>query len=189
MEAPTVTVKGSEAEEVKFFGEVDINKHGNVGSEMPSWYFRTQNESLDNDIQETEQAISRGEIREDKKPEILADLAKMKEKREKIKQSQAELTPYEDAISKMTKTIGKKIAEAMFTRTDMMRGTADAHDEARRMAYPCIKLEGDELLFAKKANCKIDKNGMVSRDDASRMWKMGRRALGENSNIEILRKG
>lgn len=188
MSAPNVIVKNG-LEDVAFYGKVDINKHGKEGSEMPAWYFRQHKEEIENNITQVEASIARGEIAEDKRPQILADVRRMKEKLDAINESHPNFNgKNQDAISKVTDTLGQKIAESMYTRSDMMRGIADPHEEARRMADPCIKLEGDEYLLAKKSGCRISRDGKVSRTDAERVWKLGRRALGENSNSEILRR-
>lgn len=186
--APAVHIK-SGVEDVEFFGNVDINKHGRRGSEMPAWYFRSQKDDIENNLAMSEASIQRGEISEDRKPQMLADIRRMREKLDAINESQPQYdSKKQDAIAKMTDTLGKKISESMYTRSDMMRGVADAHEEARRMSEPCIKLEGDEYLLAKKAGCRVSSDGKVSRIDAERVWKMGRRALGENSNSEVLRR-
>lgn len=177
-------------EDVKLFGDTDINKHGRRGSEMPSWYFRAQKEELENNISVTKGSLARGEVREDMKPQIIADLKRMEEKLDKINADHPVLKGgNQDAVKKVSDSLGSKIAEAMYTRSDMMRGVADAHEEARRMSEPCIELRGDEMVLAKKSGCRISNEGKVSRTDAERVWKIARRALGEQSNTEVLRRG
>ena len=188
-EAPNVVVKDGSLEGVNVFGKVDVNKHGNISSEMPAWYFRAHKDEISENIRTTEAALERGEIAENNKPQIVADLKKMRAKLDTINESEPRFSGnQQDSMAKMAKGLGKKIAESMFTRTDMQRGTADAHEEARRMVEPCIKLDSDELILAKKIGAKVW-DGKVSRNDAERVWKIAQRALGENSNSEILRRG
>jgi hypothetical protein len=183
-----VIVKKDGVESIEFFGKADMNKKGEVGSYMPSWYLRSNKEELENGIEQTEKAIERGEIIEDKKPQTVSDLKKMKEKLSMINASQPRVKgAQEDIVHKASEELGAEIAASMFTLSDMKRGTADAHEEARRMADPCIKLSGEALALAEKAGARIYK-GMVSRTDAEKTWKLCRRVLGENSNSEILRR-
>lgn len=187
---PEVVVKDGGVEGINLFGKVDVNKHGNVGSEMPAWYFRSNKEDLYESIRSTESSIERGQVSEEHKPQILADLKKMREKYDAIMESEPKYDGnQQDIMAKTAKELGSQIKESMFSRTDMMRGTADAHEEARRMVEPCIEMKGEAAVLAKKMNCRISRDGMVSRNDAQRVWKVLQRSLGENSNTEILRRG
>jgi hypothetical protein len=68
----------------------------------------------------------------------------------------------------------------MFTASDMMRGTADAHVEAERMVKPCVKIQSEyEAGLAKACGMNIE-NGKVSRNDAARIWKIQGKLLGES---------
>ena len=89
-----------------------------------------------------------------------------------------------DDIAKGYKELGGQIAESMFTLSDMKRGTASAHEEARRMVKPIISV--DPKLAA---SCGVNtKDGMVSRNDASKIYKIMGKLIGDNTNIEVLRK-
>lgn len=184
-----VIVKKEGLEDVEFFGKVDRNKDGKIASEVPSWYLTQNKDELVRNIEYTEGALRREEIPQEEKPITIARLDQMKRKLGDINESHPKFEGnQQDAIAKVSDGLGKKIKDAMYSRSDMMRGVADAHEEARRMADPCIKLSGDEYVLAQKAGCRVSKDGMVSRTDAERTWKLARRALGENSNTETLRK-
>jgi hypothetical protein len=184
---PEVIVKDG-VESVEFFGKVDRNKDGKIASEVPSWYLRQHQDELKNDIARTENALAREEIPPTEKPLIKANLEKMKAKLDSVEASKPKIKGNEDVLMGIRKELGEEISNSMFTRSDMMKGVADAHEEARRMADPCIKLSGKALLLAEKAGAKISKGGMVSRTDAEKTWKLLSRALGENSNTETLRR-
>ena len=187
--SPAINVKKSAGEEINFFGKPDINKHGNIGSHMPAWYHNSQKDELEINISRSESAIARGEVEVDQRPRHQEELRQMKDKLERINEYTPKLVgPQEDFINKINISLGQKISMSMFTRNEMNKGLVDAHEEARRMADPCIKLDKDEMIAASRCNFRVDKSGMVSRTDAERLWKMGRRALGENSNTEILRR-
>lgn len=174
---------------IEFYGEVDKNQKGQIASEYPAFCFPRQKEILEEDIRKDESAIKRGIIPDEHKPYKLADIERKKGRLDKIN----EATPViegktKDAVSEVTKDIGKRIAESMFSRSDMMKGTCDAHEEARRMSEPIIDVKSDnEAAVYKKLGINI-KNGRVSRDEAAKAWKVCRRMLGEGSNIETLRR-
>jgi hypothetical protein len=179
-------------EGVEFYGAVDKNKKGEIASHMPAWYLTQHKEELDKNIDELQSALDRGLVPDVEKELARTRLAQFKQKKSDIDESQPVFTDSQkDAIDKVQKSLGKKIADSMYTRSDMMRGTADAHEEARRMADPCIKLSGEEFILAKKAGLKISMirgDAMVSRTDSERLWKFCRKANGEATNTELLRK-
>lgn len=175
-------------ESIEFFGKVDRDEKGNIRSTVPSWYLDQHKEELGNSIDYAENQLQRGLVPESEKPLHTERLRQMKKKMDDINESHPRFDDNtKDFIDKSTKGLGKKITDAMFSRSDMMKGIADAHEEARRMADPCIELNKEELMLAEKAGCRVDK-GRVSRTDAERMWKFGRKALGESSNTELLRR-
>jgi hypothetical protein len=75
----------------------------------------------------------------------------------------------------------------MFTRTDMKNGLASPREEARRMKKPCITLEPDECSIAETCNVEPDKKRMVSRDAATKVFKLLGNILDEPANVEHLR--
>jgi hypothetical protein len=186
---PEVVVKKDSIESVEFFGSIDRKKNGDIASNVPSWYLRQQKEDLENDIDRTQGTLDRKEAHPSQEPKMRANLEKMKTKRDAIEESKPKFNGIQqDAIAEASDGLGKKIADSMFTLSDMKKGVADAHEEARRMSEPIIKLSEKELLFAQKSGCKISRDGKVNRIDAERAWKIMRRALGENSNTETLRR-
>lgn len=184
-----VVIEKDALEKVEFFGKSDMNSKGGRASEVPAWYLRQNKEELEQSIETAERQLRNEEIPQQNKPEHIAKLEKMKVKMDRINEETPNYSgASKDRVSKSTEDLGSKIAEAMFTRTEMMKGLADAHEEARRMSEPCIKLNEDQLILAKKAGCRIY-DGKVNRTDAERVWKFCRRSLGESSNTEYLRKG
>jgi len=185
-----VIVKEGGVDGVEFFGDTDKNKSGNISSEAPAWYFKQHKENLENEISSTKNRLDRGEVPEAQKPETMAELARMRRKLDAINESQPKLNDSQkDIIAKTRSVLGDKIKDAMFTRTEMKMGLADAHEEARRMADPCIKVSHEEAVLIKKAGGRISNDGKVSRNDAEKAWKLMGRSIGENSNTESLRRG
>jgi len=176
------------AEGIEYFGKVDRRPDGHIASHVPGWYLTEHIDKLTEDINYIDKQLAGGAIPDEKRPELQMTLKKMKERKESILESKPNLTDAQkDIVKRTTETIGKKISESMFTRDDMQKGTADAHEEARRIADPCIKLSGDEMILAKKVGAKISTDGEVSRTDAERIWKFNRNLQGLNADTEHLR--
>jgi hypothetical protein len=176
-----------EASNYQMFSEVDINHHGNVGSYLPAWAYTQLIMDLENDINDAELQVNKSNISADKANELKRVIKLKKERLDEILNSRPSVDV--DKVNDISKTIGEKIADSMFSRTDMMRGTADAHTEAYRMVQPCIKLSDEEANFAVGCNVVPNRDRMISRNQAAKLWKIAQRYLGNNSNIEILRRG
>jgi hypothetical protein len=175
---------------MKIFGDVDRTRDGKPKSEYPSWYFNQQKDELEEGIAQKERALEQelvpvGEERNRMKNKLLHEKKRMDD----INESQPKPTEKELAeLTKMRKELGGMIKDAMFTRSQMEKGLADAHDEARRMSTPCIELKDEQIPFAKGCDVPISHNGKVTRKGAEKMWKIASRLLGEQSNTETLRK-
>ena len=174
---------------MKFFGNVDRTKDGKLRSEMPSWYFQQHREELEESVRHKKYMLDNDLVPLTEK-NLMKERLKQEEGRlGEIDASKPKITDADkNVISKGRIEIGKKIKDSMFSRSEMERGVADAHEEARRMSDPIIKIdtkEESELLSA----CEIEiKDGKVTRDQASKAWKIGSRLLEESSNVEALRK-
>ena len=78
--------------------------------------------------------------------------------------------------------------DSMFTRSEMKKGLADPHDEARRMVQPCIDITGNVHVAR---SCGIDVptgQTKINRNQATKMWKILGRLCDERTNVEYLRK-
>jgi len=176
------------AEGIEYFGKTDRRPDGKIASHVPGWYLTEHIDKLSEDISYIEKQLEGGAIPDEKRPEMKQTLKKMLDRKESILESKPKLNDLQkDLVSKTTKSLGNKIQASMFTRSDMMKGTADAHEEARRMADPCIRLDEHEIILARKAGAQISEKGEISRTDAERIWKFNRNLQGENSDTEHLR--
>ena len=173
---------------IKFFGDVDKNQKGDVGSFMPAWYSANHLDTMKETFERKERSIKRGEVPMDAIPEAKAEIVRDKEKYEAILKSKPTVDDTErNLLWKHYKALSKKIQASMFTRSEMMLGTASAHEEADRMSLPVIELGKEELALAKSANIKIT-DEKVTRNGASKIFKLIGKLLGEPTNIETLRK-
>jgi len=177
-------------DKIQFFGDVD-RRHKRaderIASEYPAFYFPTKLEELKENIDKTKRQISMGLIPASELPYAKAELEKSEKRLKEIKSSLPKLSGKEkDALAKVYGELGEQIADAMFTRTAMKKGLADAHEEARRMSEPIIKVGDAGKMFENMGITPVD--GKVSRNQASRAWKIIGKVLGESSNTESLRR-
>lgn len=173
----------------KLFSDLDKDRHGRVVSEYPAWYFETHLENMDEEINSTERRLKEGRVPLDQVEYTKAELAAMREKREAIEKARPKLSDIERGkLWKIWKEeLCPAISESMFTRTDMKKGLADAHEEARRMVRPCIPVAGTVAELVEACAGTVVK-GKVSRNTLARTFKIVAKLLGESANIEYLRK-
>ena len=96
-----------------------------------------------------------------------------------------------DNLYKLYKDVGEKIKDSLFTRTDMAKGLADPHEELDRQKNQRISLplETENMIsLVSGMNVKISKKGQVNRDDAIRIYRIAGKYLGEDTNVERLRR-
>ena len=177
-------------DDINFFGSVDRKgkrEDGAVTSEYPAFYFHTQYDELKEETEKQERQLEMGLIPPSEAPYIKAEIQRNKDRLVDIQKANPQLTgPQKDAVYNMYKDLASQISDSMYTRTDMQKGLVDAHEEARRMSQPIISIKGNEKFFH-NMGIKADK-GMISRNQASRAYKIMGKALGENTNVEQLRK-
>jgi hypothetical protein len=169
---------------IVFFGEVDKHPKGGYSADYPAWYFPRQVEQLKDELRGKEEALSYPDIARSR-PELREETERLKRRIQDIESSKPKLTVgQKDRLAGLVKELGDEISSAMPTYAAMRRGTADAHEEVRRMTESCVKVP-PELALAAGINLS---KGRASRDRATVAWKIGMRLLGEQSNSETLRK-
>ena len=180
-------------ETLKIFAESDMTrmKDGSkiIASEYPAWYNRQLLDELNEDIIMLEWSISQGKIKEDKVFEARQKLDKLRKRMVDIEESVPDLDDKgRDSFAKVRKELGKEISAKMFSRSDMKKGLADSHEEARRMTEPSISLSPEAFKLAHACNVRVSPEGKVSRTGAEKIWKITSRYLDEQSNAESLRR-
>ena len=180
------------SEDLTFFSESDMTtgKDGKkkVASEYPAWYNRHLVDELSEDINVTEIALREGRVQDSQLHTTKEKLSRLKSKLEDIESSVPKFDAKGiDRLAKVRKELGKDIASMMYSRSDMQKGLADSHDEARRMTAQSISLSPEAHEIAKACNV-TPKDGRVSRTEAEKIWKIAGRFLGEGSNTESLRR-
>lgn len=176
-----------EASDYQVFSEVDLNQKNQVGSYMPAWAYDTLISDLKDDITKGEITLKSSNISQERMSELRDSIEKKKERLYQILDNKPKMDT--DKVNSISSSIGEKVADSMFSYTEMQKGTVNAHEEARRMSEPCIKLDPNEANFALACNIPVGKDRQISRNQAAKMWKIARKYLGENSNVETLRRG
>lgn len=181
---------GKILDSINFFGKADRkgkNIDGMITSPYPAFYFRTQLDELIEDTDRKERHLEKGLIPATEIPFAKAEIKRNRKRIDEIKEAHPRLKPAEkDEVYKAYKELEGLIADAMFTRSEMKKGLADAHEEARRMTEPIIDVKGKEKFLH---NMGITaQNGKISRNNAERAYKIMGRVLGENTNTERLRR-
>mgnify|MGYP001183536645 FL=1 len=175
--------------DIKLFGPVDKHRSGRNRSEYPAYYFEEHMNELKRSVEDKESQLDQDLIPGQAKTRYRARLREEKERLDQIKESIPKLSGAEtDLVVETRKKMGEKIKEAKFTRSDEEKGLADAHEEARRMSEPCMKIESDFEAHLAKEIGVTPRGGMVSRTDMERMWKISSRLIGEPSDTEYLRR-
>lgn len=170
-----------------FFGAVDRNYKGRVCSEFPAWMLPIHREKLSEEINSLKRRLRSGEVDEyDARTSLKEEIERNEVRLQEIDASRPNISAaMKDKISKQYEELSKSISASMFTRYEQDHNFADAHDEMNRMLKPCIKVD-DKL--AKAANLKLDNDGRVSRNDATKLWKILGHVLDLATNVERLRK-
>ena len=177
------------SDQIQFFGSID-HSHGDdrkqLSADYPVYYFREHVEKLREEVEDHEMRL-----RDDKVPvtEIYKAKAELKKKKEKLATIEASIPKLDgkqkDAMAKHYKALEGMIRDAMPTRSDMMMGLANVHDEVRMMSKPSLDARGMSILGQLGIRAV---NGKITRTEAERAYKILGCNLGENTNIERLRR-
>jgi len=177
----------TEQSDFQFFTEADFNQHGNVNSMFPAYTNLTLIEDLRNEISSAEIALSMQNISPDRRASVEKDLEIKKERLELIESGKPKVD--ETKLKSIKKDIEGIIRDSMFSDSQMRKGLADAHEEARRMVEKRIPITSEVANLLSGCNVKINPdNKVVSRNDLVKGWKTIQKYFGENANVEQLRK-
>lgn len=172
-------------DKIVFFGEVDLNKDGKITSDMPAWYMRAHIEELEQNIVRKESMLKRGGFEQDQIPVIKAEIEADRDKLKKIENSRPKLAgKNKDRVVRAYESLGKQIGESMPTRKETKDGLVSPYDEMKRLKEKHIKISPE---LAAACGCK-PVQGKITGDEANKCYQIMGRALGENTNVERLRR-
>jgi hypothetical protein len=177
---------------ITFYGKIDRNKAGKISSSIPAWAMTTHKENMREEIAARRRKLERGEVPLDRVMEFKAEIEKDEAKFADIENSKPKLNPTEEKqVEDAYTLLGSAIANAKFSREDMRTGRADAHEEARRISQPCIRINSGIADICKNNNIRVTENKdglLVNRRDAELAYKLCGHYMGAETNTEWLRK-
>ena len=191
---PQVAIKVDQrvpAEKIQFFTAHDINKEGRIVNCYPVYYNHREVEDLKEEIRmyETKLALPSGfGAMRATYAEDAQKLERAKKKLYDLEQVRPDFEKQKDAIAKMTRLAGSVIGDVMPSRDDETRGLADAHEVARAWTELCIKVPDEVAQVAIQNGKRVSKDGKMNLVELTQIWQMGREALGETRNAEVLRR-
>ncbi len=179
--------------DIIFFSECDMSTANpdKIGSTYPAWFFTEQQRRLEEDIMQEEQMMKSFNLPEASKPVKAAKIRVMKDRLEKIKEAVSEIKPNRDKLSVMANEIGEKLTEIMYRRNDETKGLVSPHKVAEQLITPCVEVSGDIAKVAVDNGFQVKKSGtkgLMNLNEATRFWQITRAALGEEHNVESLRR-
>ena len=170
---------------IQFFGKVDKNKDGDISSEMPAWFFDVQLDRLTESVSKKQRQLDRGEVPPEHAFTMKNEIAGLKEKITNIQMSKPTLKGgQKDMVYKEYQNLEQQIADSMPTRREDRQGFVNPRDELKRMKSPHI------AITPKMAEaCGVNPvKGKISGDQAAKCYKMMGKVLGENTNVERVRR-
>lgn len=172
-------------EGIRFFGDVDLDDNNKVRSMLPAWYFEQHIVDLEESIERKKRALKHKMIRDDLIMRTEAEIKAESEKLTEIRNSRPNLSgASKDRCYAAYKELAEQIKESLPTRKEDKLGLVSPHQELKRMKQKHIKIDSDIA-----AACGVKAlNGKVSGDEAARCYKIIGKALGENTNVERLRR-
>ncbi len=170
---------------IQFFGNVDKTKDGSISSEMPAWYFDVQLETLIESASKKQRQLDRGEVPPEHAFMMKNEIAGLKKKITEIQMAKPTLKGgQKDMVYKEYQALQQQISESMPTRREDRQGFVNPREELKRMKTPHIGIS-DKMARA----CGVKPvRGKISGDQAAKCYKMMGKILGENTNIERIRR-
>lgn len=172
---------------IQFFGEVDMDDHGNITSEMPAWYFDVHIEKYEQEIERKERWIKLGYLEQDQIQRTKEEIKQEKKRLKEIKDSIPKLSDgTKDRCWRAYESLAKQIKETMPTRKEALDGLVSPHHELKRLKSKHIKIDPE---IAKACGVNVVK-GKVTGDEANKCYQILGKAIGDglNTNVEALRR-
>ncbi len=172
-------------DKIQFFGSVDCDRDGRVTSETPAWMLERHMEYLEDEINKKKAGLARGAYESDQVPRIKGEIEQEQKRLQDIINSKPNLTgANKDKCFRAYQRLAERIKESMPTRKDSKNGLVNPYQELKRMKEKHIPIDAE---MAKACNV-TRKDGKISGDEAAKCYAILGKALGEDTNIERLRR-
>jgi len=183
---------GTETEEksIEFFGAIDKSKDGTkITSEYPAYTFPQQIENAKEGLAQKTRALQSGSVDRESEGEYRFLIEREELQLQEIEKSRPVLSDVQlDLCALCYKDLSKGIKDSMPTLYDIQRNFVDAHEENRRNSKPCIEVNAKTAGLAHGNGIRVSEGRKMSRKDASKLWKIIGHVIGQNTNVERLRK-
>lgn len=172
--------------EIEFFGAVDKTRDGKISGVMPAWFFDVHLEKLEESVSRKKRQLERNQIPQNNVFMIKNEIKAEEDKIIEIKKTMPRVTGKDkDTVAKDYFSIGQQLAESMPTRRDEFNGFANAREELKKDTTPGIKISPE---MARAMGVTPAKGNLITRKQAVKFYKMAGKILGENTNVERLRR-
>jgi len=171
---------------IKFFGEIDLNDTtGEIKSDMPAWYFDIHIMELEESMDRKKRMIDRGVVDPDQVPVLRNQIEGDRARLEAINKSRPDLSGrYKDMAWKAYESLQQQIKDTMPTRKESRDGLVNPHEELDRLKKKHIAINPE---VAKACGVNVVR-GHITGDEANKCYQILGKALGENTNIEKIRR-
>ena len=178
--------KVKEDARIRFFGEIDCNeKDGTIKSDMPAWYFDVHITNLEESLSRKKRMLERGLIPQEQVQMTKNQIAGEQARLDAIKASKPTLEGRnKDLAYNAYISLGKQIKDSMPTRKESRNGLVNPHEELKRLKEKHISISPE---IAKACGVNVFR-GHISGDEANKCYQILGKALGENTNVERLRR-
>lgn len=191
---PQAKERTEEKGDIRFWSEVDMSTAdpNKIGSSYPAWYFTESLHRLEEDIDMEKKMLKAWNLPDTSKPAKIAKIKEMEKRRDKILEAKESLRPNMDKLKAMTDDLGTKLSEIMYRVSDERKGYTNPHEVAEHWMTPCVVVDGETAKIARDNGFSVRRKsaseGLMTELDAARLWKIGRAALGADTNVERLRR-
>jgi hypothetical protein len=194
--AVEAAAKEKENKNFQFYADADIDQAtGKIKSEYPQWYSTRMLSEKEEELTMKKIALANGGVPQGYESEYREGISKLEKQIESMKDNTLidDASNDRDEIKTIVDKIAKVLKDEYPTSKECDRRVVDINQENRKRFTPYLNLGkiGDDNIFpfARACDVSIDPNGLVTRDGLEKMWKIGRKYLGEYANVEILRRG
>lgn len=171
---------------IQFFGEVDLNdRTGEVRSDMPAWFFDVHIDNLRESIERKARGVKLSLYAPDQILREKEEIVVLRERLKEIEDSRPTLSnTQKDQCAKAYENLKRQIKDTMPTRKEAKDGLVSPHEELKRLKTKHISIDP---AIAKACGVHVV-HGKVSGDEAAKCYQILGKTLGENINVERLRR-
>lgn len=171
--------------DIQFFGNVDKTPAGKISSEMPAWFYDVHIEKLEEGIASKKRAVEMGNVPPEQIFRMKNEIKNETERIAEIKRTKPTLNGGQrTAVSNEYHKLQNQIADSMPTMREDQRGFVNPRDELARLKSPHIDISPKMAQACGVTPVK----GKITGDQAAKCYKIMGKVLGENTNVERLRK-